>query len=403
MRLALFYNVLRAALGQPFCAADGAVDANCATDAAKVAGEACATGANCAVDDAGAMENLSPEDCKFLFAMAKRQSLLGLVYDGAKKLGVQLPRELALNWLMRVEAIRGYNGQMNFVAVRLTQMFESLGCRSAILKGQANARLYPDPSARQPGDIDIWVSGGKASVLKLLQKQGLMEGASVSEIHAHLAKERFGVDVEVHFVPCGCNYNPFADRRMQNFLLQELDRAELVPDGFYAPSLRFAMVMQLSHIRRHFFGMGIGLRQLVDYFVLICNSAEADREAVRPVIAAAGLSHIAGAAMYVLREVLGLEESQMLCMPDVKRGKVLLREILEDGNFGNHAKRKRGSVFMWWLKNRLRVLRLLGFDFNETLWLLLRYWGGFVFLIPMRISIFRNFVQRRRNAVRPEK
>ena len=27
--------------------------------------------------------------------------------------------------------------------------------QTAILKGQANARLYPDKHARQPGDIDI--------------------------------------------------------------------------------------------------------------------------------------------------------------------------------------------------------------------------------------------------------
>ena len=382
MRLALFYNVLRAALGQPFCAEDGAVD---------VAG---------VVDAAGAMGDVSPEECKLLFEMAKKQSLFGVAYDGVKKLGLPLPRELALNWLMRVEAIRGYNGQMNMTAVRLTKLFEGLGCKSAILKGQANARLYPDPSARQPGDIDIWVSGGKASVLKLLKKQGLMDGATVSDIHAHLTKERFGVDVEVHFVPCGCNYNPFADRRMQKFLLQELDSVELVSEGFFAPSLRFAMVMQLSHIRRHFFGMGIGLRQLVDYFILIKNSTEEEREAVRPVIVASGLSHIAGAVMYVLGEVLGLEESQMLCRPDVRRGKVLLHEILADGNFGKHAKRKKGSVVMWWLKNRLRILRLLNFDFKETLWLLLRYWGGFIFLIPTRVGIFKRMLASRQKKAR---
>lgn len=369
MRLTLFYNVLRAALGQPL--------SDLSTDFA----------------------NLSPEDCSFLFEMAKRQSLLGLVYDGAKKLGVPLPRELALKWFMRVEAIRGYNGQMNMVAVRLTSLFGELGCKSAILKGQANARLYPDPGMRQPGDIDIWVSGGKASVLRLLKKQGLMDGATVSDIHAHLAKARFGVDVEVHFVPCGCNYNPFADRRMQKFLQQEIERAELVPEGFYAPSVRFAMVMQLSHIRRHFFGMGIGLRQLVDYFILILNSSEQDREAVRQMLAPAGLSHIAGAVMYVLGEVLGLEESRMLCRPDVGRGKVLLREILEDGNFGSHARRKKGSVLMWWLRNRLRLLRLLSFDFSETLWLLLRYWGGFVFLIPTRIGILRRFLSKSKKAL----
>lgn len=33
---------------------------------------------------------------------------------------------------------------------------EEKGHRTAILKGQANARLYPDKYARQPGDIDIF-------------------------------------------------------------------------------------------------------------------------------------------------------------------------------------------------------------------------------------------------------
>lgn len=367
MPFSFFYNILRAALGQP----------------SGVVGEE-------------VIAKLTPDDYKFFFEMAKKQSLLGLVYDGVKKLGLPVPRELALNWFMRVEAIRGYNSQMNMVAGQLTDLFVNQGCKSAILKGQANARLYPNPSARQPGDIDIWVAGGKAAVLKVLQKLGLMKGAIVSEIHVHLAKNVFGLDVEVHFVPCGSNFNPFTDRRMQMFLLEELESAERVPEGFYAPSIQFAMIMQLSHIRKHFFGLGIGLRQLVDYFVLIQNSTEADREAVREMLPCMGLLHIAGAVMYVLGEVLGLEESKMLCPPDSKRGKVLLREILADGNFGAHAKRAKGSVFVWWFKNRLRVFRLFRFDFVETFCFLQRYWGRFVFLIPTRISILKHALAHRR-------
>ena len=34
------------------------------------------------------------------------------------------------------------------------------------LKGQANARLYPDKLSRQPGDIDLWVEGGYKSVVE---------------------------------------------------------------------------------------------------------------------------------------------------------------------------------------------------------------------------------------------
>ena len=32
------------------------------------------------------------------------------------------------------------------------------GCRSCVLKGQANASYYPKPELRSSGDIDIWVS-----------------------------------------------------------------------------------------------------------------------------------------------------------------------------------------------------------------------------------------------------
>lgn len=367
MQEAVFFSILRATLGQPL-------------------GVAVET----------EIFNLTPGDFKRLFQMAQKQSLLGLVYDGVKKKGITLPRELALSWSMRVEAIRGYNEQMNSLAARLTNLFGNLGCKSAILKGQANARLYPNPGARQPGDIDIWVSGGKRAVIGLLREHGLMDGASVSDIHAHLAKERFGLDVEVHFVPCGCNYNPFADRCMQKFLREEIEKAELVPEGFYAPSVRFALVMQLSHIRRHFFGLGIGLRQLVDYFILIQNSTDEDRETVRQMLLPMGLHHIAGAVMHVLGQVFGLDESKMLCKPDSKRGEILLREILADGNFGAHASRKKGSVYIWWVKNRLRLFWLLGFDFNETLWLLLRYWGGFIFQIPTRLAILRKMLKHRR-------
>lgn len=362
MRDDVFFCVLRAAFGQPF----------------GVVGEG--------------MPAFTFEDLKSLFELARRQSLLGIAYVGLKKMSVALPRELALNWSLRAETIRGLNAQMDSTAARLTKLFEDAGCKSAILKGQANARLYPEPWARQPGDIDIWVSGGKKGVLETLKKMGLMEGAEVSNLYIHLSKEMFKLDVEVRIKPSSNINNPFADKRMQNFLVDEICKAEFIPEGFFAPSLNFAMIMQLSHIRKHLFGRGIGLRQLVDYFVLIQNSTDAEREAVSRLLKPMGLWNMAGAVMYVLGEVLGLDESKMLCKPDVRRGRVLLREVMEDGNFGSSSSRSKGSVYIWWLKNRFRILRFLSFDFGEVSWMLLKYWGKFVFLVPTRISILRHFL-----------
>ena len=49
-----------------------------------------------------------------------------------------------------------------------------------------------------------------------------------------------------------------------------------------------------------------------------------------------GLWKLAGAVMYVLHEALGLSEEKMIVPMDEKRGKLLLAEILNGSNFGQH-------------------------------------------------------------------
>ena len=55
-----------------------------------------------------------------------------------------------------------------------------------------------------------------------------------------------------------------------------------------------------------------------------------------------GLRKFAGAVMYVLKEVLGLSEDKMIVPVDEKRGRLLLAEILDGGNFGRHFSKYGG-------------------------------------------------------------
>ena len=55
-----------------------------------------------------------------------------------------------------------------------------------MLKGLANARLYPEPLSRQSGDIDIWVPCGCDKVERLLLGMGLrhfMDYFVLLEVH----------------------------------------------------------------------------------------------------------------------------------------------------------------------------------------------------------------------------
>ncbi|SOE55807.1 Uncharacterised nucleotidyltransferase [Fibrobacter sp. UWT3] len=350
---------------------------------------------------------VSAEDWEWLYRQCGRQSVLGVAFSAINTLSAGKPEtlgmshQLYLKWFYQAEGIRSLNERHYACSGELTQKFAAEGCQTLILKGQANSLLYPDKFIRQTGDIDIWISGGRKAVIALLSRMNLLEKARVSNHDVLLSKEAFGEEVEVHFGFGVDRCSPFANRRLLHFLNAELPASHLVPAGdtkdapsFYVPSNKFALVMQLSHIYKHLLGLGVGLRQVMDYCVLLRASSDGERADVAARLESLGLNRIAGALMWVLAEYLGLESQYLLCAPDARRGRILLREIMRDGNFGKFADRRRGSVWRWWLKNRLRLVTFLPFDFPEVSWFLLRYWASFVFLTPQRLLAFRLYKKR---------
>lgn len=330
---------------------------------------------------------LSEKEWVALHKWAEQQSLLGVIYGGIQKLPSDRtpPLKWALRWSMEAEHIRGMNRRIDEVASHLTKLFDGQGVRSFILKGSANTLVYPDPSLRQTGDVDIWVEGGRSKVLDLLNKMGYMNGISANTMHVHLANDLFGEEVEVHFVATDA-YSPRKNDALQSFLSGETQKSYATAGGFNVPSMVYALMMQVSHIKQHLFKGGIGLRQLIDYHQLLQHSTKEERSQVANKLRDCGQDKIAGALMYVLREILALDEGRMLCAPDERRGKFLLKIVLEGGNFGWYAEDYIQPVINRWFKDRVRFFRLLPFDATEALWRELFYWRDTVKLIPRRIK-----------------
>ena len=83
-----------------------------------------------------------------------------------------------------------------------------------------------------------------------------------------------------------------------------------------------------------------------------------------------GLWKIAGAVMWVLHEVLGLKEERMIAPMDKKRGRVLLNEIMQGGNFGHYDANNRSAQSRIG-KNIERInrdIRLIRYFPSECLW-----------------------------------
>lgn len=121
-----------------------------------------------------------------------------------------------------------------------------------------------------------------------------------------------------------------------------------LPDGYgeiHVPTASFNVIYILSHLYRHIFTEGIGLRQLLDYyFVLISDDLLVIRDRVQKELKHLGLWKFAQAVMFVMKEVFGLSDDRMIAPMDEKEGRFLLDEIMRGGNFGQFDDRMGGKV-----------------------------------------------------------
>lgn len=288
-------------------------------------------------------------DWQQLYSFASKQAILGLCFDGFERLGKEYPEELKQNpigrgllmtWMGAAQQIRSQNMKVNGVAAKFYSKFRDDGLRCCILKGQGNALMYPNPYSRTPGDIDVWVNASREQITEYAKKHFEL-GDDIR--YQHIETSVDGIPVELHFFPCTMN-NPIYNTRLQKWFKRNADlqcsNVVSLPDGagdIAIPTTAFNVVYQLTHLYHHFFDEGIGMRQIIDYYYVVNNDELlAIKDTLQKELKHLGLWKFAGAVMYVLHEALGLSEEKMIAPMDEKRGKLLLAEILEGGNFGRH-------------------------------------------------------------------
>ena len=288
-------------------------------------------------------------DWRQLYNFATKQTIIGICFDGIKRLSEEYPEELKKNpierdllmtWMGKAQQISRQNMKVNSVASKLFSMLRKDGLRCCILKGQGNAGMYQNPYSRTPGDVDVWVNASRKEITEYAKRYFKLE----DEIRFHhLETTMDGVPVELHFFPCSMN-NPLYHARLQKWFKRNADlqcsNVVSLPDGIgkiAIPTTAFNVIYQLTHLYHHFFDEGIGMRQIIDYYYVVNNDELlVIRNTLQRELKHLGLWKFAGAVMYVLHETLGLSEEKMIAPIDEKRGKLLLAEILNGGNFGKH-------------------------------------------------------------------
>ena len=294
-------------------------------------------------------DSLKEADWKELYAIAQKQALLGVLFYGIQLLPKELAPEqkLLMQWMVMAEMIRKQNIRLFQDSVKVCKNFENEGFANCILKGQGNALLYPDPYMRTPGDIDIYLVGGRKRVMQYINK---VCPNQVMRYH-HVDFPVMKTAIEVHFTP-SYMFFPIHNSRMQKWFKEvmgeQCNHRVSLPDGYgeiHVPQVSFNVIYILSHLYRHIFTEGVGLRQLLDYYyVLIRDDLLLIRDRVQKDLKHLGLWKFAQAVMFVMKEVFGLSEDRMIAPMDEREGRFLLDEIMRGGNFGQYDDRMGSKV-----------------------------------------------------------
>lgn len=323
-----------------------------------------------------------------LYGFASQQALKAISFDGIERLknnAVGITRNLLLRWLAESEQIKLRNQLLNRRCIELVNQLENDGFECCLLKGQGNAAMYTHPYVRTPGDIDVWVKPSQEFGVK--DNSFIRETISYAKSHnprgiANIIHVDYGewggVEVELHFWPTYMN-SPIYNRRLHYWVRQQeedvFNNKKKLPEAegeINIPTEEFNRVYQLSHMFKHVFAEGIGLRQLIDYYYLLKSNLISNKDDNINTLKHLGLYKFAGAVMYIMKEVLGLEDKYLIVQMDERRGKFLLKEILRGGNFG---KFDTDGYFVKWnnpvgsfLRHVERDIRLVRYFPSESLW-----------------------------------
>ena len=268
-----------------------------------------------------------------------RQGVIGLVFDGLERSGLRIPQMTLFEWIGFSENIKHQNALVNKRLSQVCKFFTEKGCRCVVLKGQANGLIFSKPELRSPGDIDLWCEGKDVNIIKAVQQECPEAQYSLHHIKMPVFKD---VSVEVHYRPIFLQ-NWFKDKILQKYIdkFQEKQFNNTIQIGstqIGALTSDFDVIYQLLHMWHHFFETRNNFKQMIDYFFLLkkCNLNENLKKDIEELLQELGVLKYAKGMMWVMKEVLGLEEKYLYTEPDEKIGKLILNETMIYGTFSQN-------------------------------------------------------------------
>ena len=343
---------------------------------------------------------LSERSWEAVLLLARQQTVVGLVYRGLDV----LPEE----WLpsMRVMAvfmacadrIEKTNAKMNKTIVKLWRHFQEKGITAVLQKGQGLAQMYPDPSLRECGDIDIYFPENVENPL-----EGIADANCEKRPDGSVFYTVDGIVVEQH------NHlldiaSPLRQKFIKKLIADKgFEKVRVGGDDGVAvpvPAPEVNLLLISSHILKHILGVGIGLRQICDFAIARRYYANrVDSAEMQSIYRKTG---IAKWSNYLDRFLDSARNDKEACHLDLvrndnegchldrakrversKNSNILLDIILKGGNFGSFTEGRKNAAKSR-VSRKLHTLRsfcgniCLAFRFapGEWFWTMAQLIGG---------------------------
>ena len=308
--------------------------------------------------------HLSHTQFEELMASAGEQTVTGLVGNCLINNNIKLEREDALGLFAKMKAIEKANARVNENLVSFVNFMERKGVDYIIVKGQVVGTLYPNPSVRMSGDVDLYFVGDNYEKIKGLLEQRLGKQLSKLSDGKHVEFEVNGVIFELHN-----KLSRLATRKHQAYWDQMIDKAIL--EGTDSVIINGKEIKTLSatynamyifvHLFYHMTASGVGLRQLCDWAKSLSPSlpvsegvskdestpptprlSKIDKERLEEILKELGYLKAYKAMGAFLVEYLGLPEDKFLFTlteKDRKWVETIKKNILKRGNFGRTGRK----------------------------------------------------------------
>lgn len=283
------------------------------------------------------------DEAKEALREAKRQTVVGIVFDALSANNVLVDSETVLKYYGMVTQIEQQNAIVNAELCHLASLMQQGGVSYVVVKGQVVGSYYGKSSFRQAGDIDFYCDNMNFDKAKSLIEREWQCAYEATENSNHEAFHHHGVEFEQHSQLLRF-YSKLTDRYW-NSLLENDSEHYAVVDGqrvrTLSPTLHVLYIF--LHLYKHLMGLGIGLRQFCDMAMILhaCKN-DIDHETLRRHLKVLGMERAYRACGCILVKKLGLPAEEFTYATDDwdwRYAKKILDVVMYRGNMGKYNKK----------------------------------------------------------------